>query len=130
MFSIQETHFSTRARARALEEEIIKAELAGNSVVEADFHSKLGKEYIPKDSHTQDKKGKLLADIIRRQNLTVTNGLVVCQGTITEEHVTTAKKSAISFVLVSDDMVDSIEAVKIDEEIEHVLTRILKTKNR
>ena len=40
---------------RALEEEIIKAELAGNSVViEADFHSKLGKEYIPKDLHTQD----------------------------------------------------------------------------
>ena len=50
---------------RALEEEVIKAELAGSSVIiEADFNSKLGKEYIPKDPHNQDKNGKLLADII------------------------------------------------------------------
>ena len=33
---------------QALEEEVVKAELAGKSVfIEADFNSKLGKEYIP-----------------------------------------------------------------------------------
>ena len=116
---------------RALAEEIIKAELAGNAVlIEADFNSKLGQEYIPKDPHHQDENGKLLADIIKRQNLIVANGLMVCQGTTTRERVTTSRteKSGISFVLVSEDIAETIESVKIDKEREHVLTRISKTK--
>ena len=52
---------------QALEEEVIKADLAGKSVIiEADFNSKLGKEHIPNDPHEQDKNGKLLAEIICR----------------------------------------------------------------
>ena len=59
------------------------------------------------------------------------NGLVSCQGTITRKRVTTTRteESAISFVLVSEDMVKTIEALTIDEKREHVLTRISKTKN-
>ena len=116
---------------QSLEEEVVKAELAGKSVfIEADFNSKLGKEFIPKDPHQQDKNGQLLAGIIKRQNLTVANGLVSCQGTITRKRVTTIRteESAISFVLVSEDMVRTIEAIVIDEKREHVLTRITKTK--
>ena len=117
---------------QALEDEVVKAELAGKSVfIEADFNSKLGKEYIPNDPHTQDKNGKLLADIVKRQNLTVANGLMVCNGTITRKRVTTTRteESAISFIIVSEDLVQTIEAVNIDEKREHVLTRISKTKN-
>ena len=116
---------------QALEEEIIKAELAGKSVlVEADFNSKLGKKFIPKDPHPQSENGKLLANIINRQNLIVANGLMTCEGTITRKRVTTTRteESAISFVLVSEDMVNSIVSVKIDESREHVLTRLTKTK--
>ena len=47
---------------RVLEEEIVKATLAGKSIIiEADFTSKLGRDYIPKDPHGQDRNGKLLA---------------------------------------------------------------------
>ena len=117
---------------QALEEEIIKANLAGKSVIiESDFNSKLGKQFIPKDPHSQDKNGKLLADIILRQNMCVANGLMVCKGVITRKRITTQRteESAISFVLVSDDLVDKVEAIVIDEKREHVLTRITKTKD-
>ena len=117
---------------QALEEEIIKADLEGKSVIiEADFNSKLGNEIIPNDPHSQDKNGKILADIIRRQNLCVANSLVVCKGTITRKRTTTQRteQSVISYVLVSEDLVDKIESVLIDEEREHVLTRVSKTKN-
>ena len=116
----------------ALEEEINKADLAGKSViVEADFNSKLGTQFIPNDPHTQDKNGKLLANIIMRQRLCVANGLGVCEGVITRKRVTTQRteESAISFVLVSEDLIDKVEAVIINEKREHVLTRITKTKD-
>ena len=59
------------------------------------------------------------------------NGLVVCQGTITRKRVTTQRteESAISFVLISEDLASKIERVVIDEERNNVLTRITKTKN-
>ena len=63
---------------QALEEEIIKAELAGKStIIEADFNSKLGTEFIPKDPNPQSENNdKVLANIIKRQKLTVVNGLM------------------------------------------------------
>ena len=116
---------------QVLEEEIVKANLAGKSIfIEADFNSKLGKEFIPNDPHPQDRNGKLLSEIIKRNNLTVANGLVVCEGTVTRKRVTTQRteESAISFVLISEDLVRHIEAMVIDEKRENVLTRISKTK--
>ena len=56
---------------------------------------------------------------------------MVCQGTITSKRVTTQRteQSAISFVLVSEDLVNQIESVIIDEDRDHVLTRISKTRH-
>ena len=99
---------------RVLEEEVIRANLAGKSIIiEADFNSKLGREHIPNDPHTQDRNGKLLSELIQRNNLTVANGLMICEGTITRKRVTTLRteESAISCVIVSDDLVDKVESV-------------------
>ena len=115
----------------ALEEEVVKAEMAGKSViVEADFNSKLGKEHIPNDPNSQSENGKLLSDIIKRQHLTVGNGLQNCEGKITRERITAQRteQSVISFVLVSEDLVDTIESMKVDETKEFAPTRITKTK--
>ena len=115
----------------ALEKEVITAELAGKSVIViADFNSKLGPEYVPNDPHLQDRNGALLAGIVGRQKLIVGNGLMKCKGIITRKRVTTfrTEESAISFVLFSEDLVDLVEAIKIDEKREHVLTRMSKTK--
>ena len=116
---------------QGLEQEIIKAELAGKSlIIEADFNSKLGKEFVPNDPHEQSPNGTTLANIIKRQNLVVLNGHVKCEGTITRKHTTTkhTEQSAISFVIVSPDLVEMVETVKVDEEQEYAPTRMTETK--
>ena len=115
----------------ALEEEIIKAELNGKDVIiEADFNSKLGKEYVSKDPNDKTENGKLLENVIKRQNLVVANGLMQCEGTITRKRVTTQRteESVISYVLISENLRRHIESVHIDEKRHNVLTRITKTK--
>ena len=117
---------------QALEEEIIKSYLAGKSlIIEANFNSKLQKYFIPKYPHDQDKNGRILADIIRQQNLGVANGLILGEGTITRKRTTTLRteESATSYVLVSKDLKHKIKAAQIDEQRQHVLTRILRAKN-
>ena len=59
------------------------------------------------------------------------DGLMVCEGVITRKRVTTLRteESAISFVFLSEDLIDKVEAVILDEKREHVLTRITKTKD-
>ena len=110
----------------ALEEEIVKAEIEGKSIIiEAEFNSKLGKEFIPNDPHPQDKNGKLLADIIKRQKLTVANVLAVCQGVITRKRVTSQRteESITSFVLLNEDLVEIFESVIIDDKRKKCVTK-------
>ena len=116
----------------ALEQEIVKAEMAGKSIIiESDFNSKLGKEFIPNDpNHQTPNNGKTLAGIIKRQNLVVLNGQMECEGTITRKRITTrgTEQSAISFVLVSPDLRDYFESMIIDEEREYAPTTMKPTK--
>ena len=117
---------------RVGEEEIVKINLAGKSIlIETDFNSQLWREFIPNDPHGQDKNGQLLSEIIRRHHVTVANGLVVCEGTITRKCVTTQRteESAMSFVLVSEDLTDKVESVIKNEKRDHVLTSISKLKH-
>ena len=61
-----------RAFFLALEEEIVKAELLGKSmIIELDANSKLGPQIIPGDIHQQSENGKILAGIIERHGLVV-----------------------------------------------------------
>ena len=115
----------------ALEQEIIKAELAGKSIIiEMDANSKLGSDLIPGDKHSQSPNGKILADIINRHGLIVGNSLNQCVGLVTRKRVTknTVEESIIDFVLFSDDLKDDIESILIDDKREHVLTNLTKTK--
>ena len=116
----------------ALEQEISKAEMEGKSIIiEMDSNSKLGPDLIPKDPHSQSVNGKTLAGIIERHGLIVTNGLNdKCVGSITRrrETVDSVEESIIDHVLISQDLLDDLESVNIDEERNHVLTRITKSK--
>ena len=70
----------------ALEEQIIKAELAGKSIlIELDANSKLGPELIPGDMHSQSMNGKVLAAIIARHGLVVGNSMKQCVGLVTRK---------------------------------------------
>ena len=116
----------------ALEEEIIKAELQGTSIIlEMDSNSKLGSAFIPNDPHQQTSNGKVLAGILQRHNLIVANGLsAVCVGNITRRRVTikSTEESVIDHMIISTDLVKELESVLIDEEGKHALTKIVKTK--
>ena len=119
---------------QALEQEIIKAELQGKSIyIEMDSNSKLGPEMIPNDPHTQSPNGKVLAGIINRHGLIVGNGVGrKCEGLITRkrETVNSVEESVIDHVVFSEDLETDLESIKIDEERNHVLTKLVKTKKR
>ena len=115
----------------ALEEEIIKAELDGKSVIiEMDSNSKLGPELIPNDPHRQSTNGKILSGILQRHGLVVANGNVKCEGKITRRRITKdgVEESIIDHVIISEDLEKDMESIRIDEDGEHVLTKICKTK--
>ena len=71
----------------ALEEEVIKAEMDGKDIlIQMDANSKLGPEMIKGDPHIQTPNGKLLAQIVNRNDLKVINGNGIqskCKGIIT-----------------------------------------------
>ena len=115
----------------ALEVEIVKAELAGRSlIIEMDSNSKLGSKYIPNDTHEKSPNGSLLANIIERHALIVANGSPNCTGRITRKRVTKdrTEESCIDIVIFSSDMTNSFKSLIIDEDRKHVLTKIRKTK--
>ena len=129
----QENRPETERRAffLALEEEIVKAELLGKSmIIELDANSKLGPQIIPGDVHQQSENGKILAAIIERHGLVLGNSLKQCKGLITRRRVTKDKteESIIDFVIFSEDLVDSIDTIVVDDKREHVLTKIIKNK--
>ena len=95
-----------------------------------DANSKLGPEYIPKDTHDMSANGKLLGNIIKRHALVVANGTEKCTGTVTRRRATKfrTEESCIDIVMFSSDMSSHFKSLYIDEQKKHVLTRISKTK--
>ena len=116
----------------ALEQEIIKAELQGKSIfIEMDSNSKLGPEFIPRDPHKQSVNGKVLAGIIHRHGLIVANGLKEkCSGLITRRRETrnSVEESIIDHAIITEDLEKDLESVRVDEERQNVLEKIVKTK--
>ena len=55
-----------------------------------------------------------------------------CRGAITRRRVTkdSVEESIIDHVLISEDLENDLETVKIDEERNNVLTNLIKTKKR
>ena len=98
---------------QALEEEVTKAGLAGSSVIiSLDANSKLGKEWIPEDSHKQSPNGRVLSGILKRHALFVANSLQGrSTGTITRRRTTVdgEEKSTIDFLILSADLVEDVE---------------------
>ena len=91
---------------QALEQEIVKAELQGKSIIiEMDSNSKLGPDMIPKDPHSQSPNGKILEGLINRHGLIVANGVTEkCEGAITRkrETINSVEESIIDHVIISE----------------------------
>ena len=115
----------------ALEKEIVNAELENRSIfIELDANSKLGPTLVPGDMHGQSENGKILAGIIQRHGLIIGNTHEKCHGLVTRKRIpkNTTEESIIDFVLLSEDLIENLDEIKIDDERKHVLTKIVRTK--
>ena len=100
--------------------------------LELDANSKLGNKIIPGDPHPMSQNGKLLSDIISRQNLIVVNATDKCIGEITryKKTVRGEEKSILDYFIVCQEFYQKVENMLVDEERKYVFARFYKTKNK
>ena len=116
-----------------LEQEIVSANMSNKSIIiQMDASSKLGSNIVSKDVHNQTANGAALAGIIERNALVVVNSLnQKVKGDITRRRVTVdgIEESIIDFVIISNDLVDDVKELIIDEQKEYALSKIVKGKH-
>ena len=114
-----------------LEEEIMMAKEDNCLVlIQMDANAKLGRDTIKNDPHDTSGNGKLLLDIMSRQNLSVVNGMEICEGVITRERATKTRveKAVLDFVIVCSQMKEFVRKMLIDENRIYVLTKYASKK--
>ena len=93
-------------------------------------NAKLGRNILPHDPHPISNNGKLLRDVIRRQNLSCLNAHELCQGSITRHRKTRVgdEKAILDFIIVCERLVVFAERILIDEKRENTLTKFASLK--
>ena len=83
-----------------------------------DVNEKLGKTVIKNDPNEASKYGKVLLDIIERNNLKIGNSLDKCKCTITRNQKKSGESelSVIDYVLMCEDMEEILSKMEIDED--------------
>ena len=97
--------------------QVERANLAGDSVfLVGDFNAKSGAEIIRGEIHQISDNGACLNGIIEKYNLAVLNALGICSGTFTwVKNKIPVEKSVLDYVITSQDLVSSVNSLKIDE---------------
>ena len=100
-------------------------------VVEMDANAKAGNKVIKNDPNPMSGNGRIMIDMIERQNLFIANAEDICEGVITRERMADNRieKSVIDYILVCERMKKFLVAIKIDEDRRLVLHRIIKNRN-
>ena len=112
-----------------LEEEIISCEQENCGLIaELDCNAKLGREIIKGDPNSMSVNGRILWEIIQRQECTVVNATEMCHGTITRSRMkgATKEESVLDYVIVNSLVLPFINKMFIDEEKTKALTRYTK----
>ena len=92
-----------------------------------DANSKIGKNLIPGDPHEMSSNGKLLFDILTRQNMIIVNATDKCSGIITriKKTVRGVEQSVIDYFVVCLELFQKIVKMTVDESRIYVLSRFL-----
>lgn len=130
----QETHSLERRLKFYVElEKIIETAKTEDKsiVIEMDANAKLGDEIINLDPHKISENGKILYEIMERQNLVAVNSMELCNGVITRHRDTIngEEKSAIDFVIVCENMLEFVKEMTIDEDEIFKLTNLNSSKS-
>ena len=106
-----------------LEKEII-------NVKEDNCLVKLGAEIIMNDPNPMSYNGKLLWEIIQRQQLMCLNSHILCEGAITRHRKTIKgdEKAILDYLIVCDQLGAYLQRMLVDEKQEHILTKFASLK--
>ena len=116
-----------------LESKIISAKTNQKLVcIQFDANSKFGSNVIPGDIHEMSSNGKLLCDLINRQDLIIVNSTNKCSGLITRlrKTVNGEEKSVLDYFVVCRQLFQKIVKMIIDERRQYVLSRFYKYKTK
>ena len=94
-------------------------------LIQMDANAKLGPDIIPHDPHPISNNGKLLRDVLQRQNLFCLNSHHLCEGSVTRHRKTKVgdEKAVIDFVIVCERLAGFVKKIVIDEKRENILTK-------
>ena len=95
-----------------------------------DANAKIGREKFPLDPNEESKNGRIMIEMIDRQELTIANTVDKCIGAITRERVVSGvtQKAILDYILVCEQMKVFLDKVMIDEKRLHVLTNYSRKK--
>ena len=98
--------------------------------IQFDANSKLGQNVIPGSPHDISSNGKILIEVLNRQDLIIVNSTEKCSGVITRIKNTARgqEESAIDFFVVCRQLFEKVIKMTIDEDRKFVLTRFYKSK--
>ena len=118
----------------SLEQEIIIAKDANCSViVQLDANAKVGRSVIQSDPNVStSENGKLLLNMVDRENMHILNCSPLCRGSITRQRITpkNEEKSILDYVITCDKMHQLLESMVIDDDQIFSLTKYASTKGR
>ena len=109
-----------------LEQEIIRAKQDNCWIlIEMDANAKLDSEF-----HKMTENGKLMLEIVERQNLVILNKLPICQGQITRHRITKYKeeKAILDYTLTCNELSNFVETMMIDDGRLFTLTKYVSTR--
>ena len=90
-----------------IDQEVQNAKEEGCQILmELDANAKIGWQCYDKDPHLQSQNGKILVDLVERNNLIICNVTSKCQGTITRKRKTKSglEESILDFMILSDEL--------------------------
>lgn len=89
----------------------------------------MGPTVISNDPHCQSENGRLMMEMLARQNLHLVNASGLCKGLITRQRTAAGRveKSILDYVIVSEELYTQLEEMIIDDERIHVLTKYATT---
>ena len=99
-------------------------------LIQMDANAKVGSEVVKGDPNEMSGNGKLLLELLKRQNLYLLNGSENCKGVITRYRKTVngEEKAVLDYVIVCGGLFSHFIKMFIDEERMHTLTKYASTK--
>ncbi len=98
-------------------------------IVVGDFNAKLEANESPQGFPTSD-NGRLFYNSLKEYDLSVLNFTAKCRGKLTHVIRTTGASSVLDYCAVSNDRMDSISTMQIDESTLYCPFRVIHTKNK